>query len=255
MASPSVSPWRRVISHLPPTFARIINVPTSPAFLYLMSPHPRPTCPQVPRLTSQVSPHASQCPCPSFKHSRFPSLLVLTGGDVICREMKNEKWNSNPFFNVMRIRKRKFKSVFQSYVKTKNESQICFSKWGEKWKTKTLIQLPFSKWDKSEKWISNAFLKCGENENQICFSLSRGRQKMKMEMAFCFTRLKKKMKKNEIWIPLTRAIEKRLALRYTHWFPYDRCDRWVFSDTAWDSNYSHSGWETVSCSRCFLVCF
>ena len=159
MASPSVSPWRRVISHLPSTFARIINVPTSPAFLYLMSPHPRPTCPQVPRLTSQVPPHASQCPCPSFKHSRFPSLLVLTGGDVICREMKNEKWNSNPFFNVMRIRKRKFKSVFQSYVKTKNESQICFSKWGEKWKTKTLIQLPFSKRVKSEKWISNAFFK------------------------------------------------------------------------------------------------
>ena len=24
------------------------------------------------------------------------------------------------------------------------------------------------------------------------------------------------------------------------------------SDTAWDSNYSHSGWETVSFSRCFL---
>ena len=24
-------------------------------------------------------------------------------------------------------------------------------------------------------------------------------------------------------------------------------------DTAWDSNYSHSGWETVSCSRCFPI--
>ena len=131
MASPSVSPWRRVISHLPSTFARIINVPTSPAFLYLMSPHPRPTCPQVPRLTSQVPPHASQCPCPSFKHSRFPSLLVLTGGDVICREwkMKNEiqirfsmwceygKGNSNPFFKVMWKQKTKVKSAFQSEAK------------------------------------------------------------------------------------------------------------------------------------------
>ena len=123
MASPSVSSWRRVISHLPLTFAIIINVPTSPSFLYLMSPHPRPTCSQVPRLKSQVPPHASQCPCSSFKHSRFPSLLVLTGGDAICREMKNEKWNSNSFFNVMQIPKRKFKSVFQSYVKTKNEKR------------------------------------------------------------------------------------------------------------------------------------
>ena len=26
------------------------------------------------------------------------------------------------------------------------------------------------------------------------------------------------------------------------------------SDTAWDSNYSHSGWETVSCSRFFSLC-
>ena len=25
------------------------------------------------------------------------------------------------------------------------------------------------------------------------------------------------------------------------------------SDKAWDSNYSHSGWETVSCSRCFVL--
>ena len=25
------------------------------------------------------------------------------------------------------------------------------------------------------------------------------------------------------------------------------------SNTAWDSDYSHSGWETVSCSRCFPI--
>ena len=157
------------------------------------------------------------------------------------------KGNSNPFFKVMWKQK------------TKNESQICFSKWGEKGNTKTLIQLPFSKWGKSAKWNSNAFFKVWQKTKiKSAFHCHRGRQKMKMEMEFCFTRLKKKRKKNEIWIPFSHAIEKRLALRYTHWFPYDhydRWDRWLFSDMAWDSNYSHSGWETVSRSRCFLVCF
>ena len=42
-------------------------------------------------------------------------LQNLTGGDAICREMKNEKWNSNPFFKVWRKQKTKTKSVFQCH--------------------------------------------------------------------------------------------------------------------------------------------
>ena len=84
---------------------------------------------------------------------------MLTGGDAICREMKNEKRNSNPFFNVMRMRKRqseaKFKCDFHSVAQTK---------------------------------IKSAF-QC---------HMGRQKMKMEMEMEFCFTRPKKNEKKNEI---------------------------------------------------------
>ena len=42
------------------------------------------------------------------------------------------------------------------------------------------------------------------------------KRKIEMEMEFHFTRPKKYEKKNELWIPFAYAIEKRLALRYTH---------------------------------------
>ena len=156
------------------------------------------------------------------------------------------KGNSNPFFKVMWKQK------------TKNKSQICFSKWGEKGNTKTLIQLPFSKWGKSAKWNSNAFFKVWQKrKSNLLFIVTGVDKQWKWKWNSALQGWKKK-KKNEIWIPFSHAIEKRLGLRYTHWFPYDRYgrwDRWLFSDMAWDSNYSHSGWETVSRSRCFLVCF
>ena len=88
------------------------------SFFFRLSLCPRSTHPRmfpspsshVPK--SQVPSHAYQCPCSSFKHSWFLSLQVLTGGDATCREMKNEKQNSNPFFNVMR----NFASSKQNFV-------------------------------------------------------------------------------------------------------------------------------------------
>ena len=73
---------------------------------------------------------------------------------------KNEKRNSNPLSKVMRKRKTKFISVFQSDEKTKNEIFIRFSKWWEHEKQKAKIQ--------------------------ICFSMSCENEKRKMEMEFEF---------------------------------------------------------------------
>ena len=104
---------------------------------------------------------------------------------------KNEKRNSNPFFKVMRKRETKFKSVFQSNAKTKNEIQIRFFKVMRKWKTKSKRNsLPFFKVVRKRKT---------KYEVQIRFSMSCEKEKWKWN-----------------WIPFSHAIEKRLAIRYTN---------------------------------------
>lgn len=106
--------------------------------------------------------------------------------------------------------KTKFKSVFKSDAKTKNEIHFRFPKWYEK--TKSQIQIRFSK--VRRKWKKERT----KNENQIRFSMSRVDEKRKMEWkSNSVLQCRRKPKnENEIWIPSSIAIEKRLTLRYTH---------------------------------------
>ena len=95
-------------------------------------------------------------------------------------------------FQVMQKWQTKFRSVFQSNAKTKNEEQNSypFFKVMRKRKTKHEVQ--------------NRFSKLGENE----------KQKAKFKSVFqCHAKTKNG---NGTWIPFSHAIEKRLALRYTH---------------------------------------
>lgn len=86
--------------------------------------------------------------------------------------------------------------------------------------------------------FKSVFQKLGENEKKRNekrksnpFFNVTGRRKTKngMEIEFRFTRrLKKPKNENEIWIPFSIAIEKRLELRYTH----SETAAWLF----WDSS-------------------
>ena len=91
---------------------------------------------------------------------------------------------------------------------TKNEIQIRFSKWWENEKQKPKFKSPFQSAAKKE------------NEIQIRLSMSQvdKKRKIEMEMIFNLQGRRKTKNKNEIWIPVFYAIEKRLALRYTNWF-------------------------------------
>ena len=127
---------------------------------------------------------------------RFSSHAKMTNEIQICfsKWCENEKRNSNPFFKVMRKRKTKFISVFQSDAKTKNENWnwYPFFKVMRKRKTKYEVQ--------------NHFSKLGENE----------KQKAKFKSVYqCHAKTKNGY---GTWIPFSHAIEKRLALRYTHCF-------------------------------------
>ena len=63
--------------------------------------------------------------------------------DPFFKSCKNDKRNSDLFFKVMRKRETKFKSVFQSNAKTKNEIHIRFSKWCESEKRNTKFKTVF----------------------------------------------------------------------------------------------------------------
>ena len=84
--------------------------------------------------------------------------------DPFFKSCKNDKRNSYPFFKVMRKRKLKLISVFQSDAKAKNEIQISkpFFKVRRKRKTKSKIQICFSMSCENEKWIwhLNSFFPC-----------------------------------------------------------------------------------------------
>ena len=97
---------------------------------------------------------------------RFSSHAKMINEIQICfsKWWENEKRNSNPFFKVMRKRKTKFISVFQSDAKTKNENWnwYPFFKVMRKRKTKSKIQICFSMPCENEKWIwhLNSFFPC-----------------------------------------------------------------------------------------------
>ena len=92
----------------------------------------------------------------------------------------NYKRNSDLFFKVMRKRETKFKSVFQSNAKTKNENEIHirFSKWceNEKRKLKSISVFQSDAKTKNEIRSSKPFFKVRRKRKtkskiQICFSM------------------------------------------------------------------------------------
>ena len=102
--------------------------------------------------------------------------------------------NETPIcFSITSNAKTKFKSVFQSDAKAKNENWNShpFFKVKRKQRKKYEVQIRFSKLSEKEK------------------------QKAKFKTVFqCHAKMKNV---NGIWIPFSHAIEKRLALRDTHW--------------------------------------
>ena len=121
--------------------------------------------------------------------------------DPFFKPCKNDKRNSDLIFKVMRKRQTKFKSVFQSDAKTKNEN----------WNWYPLFKVVRKRKTKYE--VQNRFSKLGENE----------KQKAKFKSVFqCHAKTKNGY---GTWIPFSHAIEKRLALRYTH------CSCWMWCMT------------------------
>ena len=100
--------------------------------------------------------------------------------DPFFKSCKNDKRNSDLFFKVMRKRETKFKSVFQSNAKTKNENEIHirFSKWceNEKRKLKSISVFQSDAKTKNEIRSSKPFFKVRRKRKtkskiQICFSM------------------------------------------------------------------------------------
>ena len=96
--------------------------------------------------------------------------------DPFFKSCKNDKRNSDLFFKVMRKRETKFKSVFQSNAKRKNENWnwYPFFKVMRKRKTKYEVQNHFSKLGENEKQNSNLFINV------------MGKRKMDMALEFLF---------------------------------------------------------------------
>ena len=99
--------------------------------------------------------------------------------DPLLKPCKNDKRNSDLFFKVMRKRETKFKSVFQSNAKTKNEIHIRFSKWCENEKRKLKLISVFQSDAKAKYEIrsSKPFFKVrrkrkAKSKIQICLSMS-----------------------------------------------------------------------------------
>ena len=99
--------------------------------------------------------------------------------DPFFKSCKNDKRNSDLFFKVMRKRETKFKSVFQSNAKTKNEIHIRFSKWCENEKRKLKLISVFQSDAKAKNEIrsSKPFFKVrrkrkAKSKIQICLSMS-----------------------------------------------------------------------------------
>ena len=116
-------------------------------------------------------------------------------------------WCSNPFFKSRAITTNEIQIYFSNNKPHKNEIQIRFSKWCENEKRNPYPFFKVMRKRKTKNEVQMRFSKLGENE----------KQKAKFRSVFqCHAK-----RKNGIWIPFSRAIEKRLALRYTH------CDRLI----------------------------
>ena len=114
--------------------------------------------------------------------------------DPFFKSCKNDKRNSDLFFKVMRKRETKFKSVFQSNAKTKNEIHIRFSKWCENEKRKLKLISVFQSDAKAKNEIrsSKPFFKVRRKRKtkskiQICFSMSCENEKWIWHLNSFFT--------------------------------------------------------------------
>ena len=118
--------------------------------------------------------------------------LQMTGAEIRFQLSHAKTTNEIQIcFSITSHTKTKFKSVFQSNAKTRNEIHIRFSKWYENEKRNTKFK--------------SVFQSLGENE----------KQKAKFKSVFqCHAKTKNR---NGTWIPFSHAIEKRLALKYTHY--------------------------------------
>ena len=109
--------------------------------------------------------------------------------DLFFKSCKNDKRNSDLFFEVIRKRETRFKAVFQSNAKRKNEKRNSypFFKVMRKRKTKTEIHIRFSKrWEKEIR-SSKPFFKVSrkrkaKSKMQICFSMSYENEKWKWHL-------------------------------------------------------------------------
>ena len=138
------------------------------------------------------APHYPGHPQGGEGRGKFPMTSVLIRFSNSC---KNDKRNSNLFFNKKQCKNEKgnwnpfFKMKWKWKTKLKRNSYPFF-KVMRKRKTKYEVQFRFSKLIENEK------------------------QKAKFKSVFqCHVKTKNV---NGIWIPFSHAIEKRLALRYTH---------------------------------------
>ena len=118
-----------------------------------------------------------------------------------------QKWQTK-FRSVFRDKKTRNEIQIRSKVmrkrKRKNEIHIRFSKWCENEKRKLKFISVFQRDAKTKYEVQNRFSKLVENE----------KQKAKFKSVFqCHAKTKNG---NGTWIPFSHAIEKRLALRYTH---------------------------------------
>ena len=132
---------------------------------------------------------------PKVKASAFSSVSLPYGISFLKNE--NRKFDFS-FFNAIRKRKRKFKSVFNAI---------------EKRNTKMVVRIPFSNILGKQKT---------KNGSGNWNSVFQSRKKTKNEnrtLNFVSQCCRKTENKNKSCISFFHAIEKRLALRYTH-----RCD-------------------------------
>ena len=119
-------------------------------------------------------------------------------------QCKYEKRNWNPFSKVMRKRN------------TKNEIQIRFSKWWENEKQKPKFKCPFQ---------SAAKTKNVKQNSNPCFNVtSRRKTKNRNGNGIPFYKAEEKRKIKWNLNSFVYAIEKRLALRYTHSWPLRKHD-------------------------------
>ena len=117
-------------------------------------------------------------------------------------------WCSNPFYRSRAITTNEIQICFSNNKPYKNEIQIRFSKWCENEKRNSYPFFKVMRKRKTKTEVQMRFSKLGETKNE----------KQNSNLFFNVMRKRKTKKGNGIWLPFSHAIEKRLALRYTHSF-------------------------------------